>query len=304
MKPSLFAQSGDIRIAIYCWGERPTAEQPRPTVLLVHGYPDAAESWQLLAERLASDCYVIAYDVRGAGRSSKPTGKQAYALHNLLDDMAAVIDAASPTQAVHLVGHDWGSMQGWEAVMSKRLQGRIASYHAMTPAIDHVSLWFRQQLGSTSPRAWGKAARQMFSAIHIALFQLPLLPELSWQLALGRQWPQFLKRAEGITTEARATQTVDACRGLGLYRANILPKALKPEPRQVNIPVQLLIPVEDRFMSADIFDGIENWVPQLSRSRIHAGHWAQLSAPQALAEAIGGFIRQLQTTTAPQASKA
>lgn len=35
----LFVQSGDVRLAVYCWGAA-----DKPTLLLVHGYPDNHET--------------------------------------------------------------------------------------------------------------------------------------------------------------------------------------------------------------------------------------------------------------------
>lgn len=41
----------------------------RPTVVLVHGYPDSKEVWSDVAVRLAEHWHVVLYDVRGtAGR--------------------------------------------------------------------------------------------------------------------------------------------------------------------------------------------------------------------------------------------
>ena len=44
----------------------------RPTVVLVHGYPDSKEVWSEVAARLAGRFHVVLYDVRGHGRSTAP----------------------------------------------------------------------------------------------------------------------------------------------------------------------------------------------------------------------------------------
>ncbi len=62
-------QSGDVTLAVRTWGD-----PAHPTVVLVHGYPDNSEVWHAMAPQLARDYYVVAYDVRGAGRSSAPKG--------------------------------------------------------------------------------------------------------------------------------------------------------------------------------------------------------------------------------------
>jgi pimeloyl-ACP methyl ester carboxylesterase len=84
----------------------------QPTVVLVHGYPDSKEVWSRVARRLAGRFHVVLYDVRGHGRSTAPLPlRGGFTLEKLTDDFLAVADAVSPGRPVHLVGHDWGSVQ-------------------------------------------------------------------------------------------------------------------------------------------------------------------------------------------------
>jgi len=82
-----------------------------PTVILVHGYPDNHHLWDLVAEHLEADHHVVTYDVRGAGESGVPNGRSGYRMEALVADLVAVADAVSPDRPVHLVAHDWGSIQ-------------------------------------------------------------------------------------------------------------------------------------------------------------------------------------------------
>ena len=50
----------------------------RPTVVFIHGYPDTKELWDPVMKLLATRFHVVAYDVRGAGESSRPRGPAAY----------------------------------------------------------------------------------------------------------------------------------------------------------------------------------------------------------------------------------
>lgn len=134
-------------LAVREWGDGDTH---RPTVVLVHGYPDTSAVWLAVAERLAARYHVVAYDVRGAGASAAPSGTEAYRLERLVEDLAAVIDAttaAAPDRPVHLVGHDWGSIQGWEAVTTEPLAGRIASFTSISgPWLANVSYGLRKRM--------------------------------------------------------------------------------------------------------------------------------------------------------------
>jgi len=97
MTPSQFVQSADVKLAVYTWGK---ASKNKPTVVLVHGYPDAANVWQATAELLAKQYFVVAYDVRGAGNSTRPTKKSAYDLKYLVDDLICVGDEHLVTRRV------------------------------------------------------------------------------------------------------------------------------------------------------------------------------------------------------------
>ena len=121
-------------------------DRVRPTVVLIHGFPNTSAVWAPVAQLLATGGFhVVAYDVRGAGDSGVPTRQSDYALPVLIEDMAAVITAVSPDSPVHLVGHDWGSIQGWEAVTTTRLAGRIASFTSISgPPLEHAALWARR----------------------------------------------------------------------------------------------------------------------------------------------------------------
>src|SRR6218665_2368651 len=112
--------SGPVRLAVKQWGD-----PRRPTIVLVHGYPDNSAVWHPVAELLARDFHVVAYDVRGAGQSDRPGRIRDYKIEKLKEDLVAVIDHVAPGRPVHLVAHDWGSIQSWEAVTEPALQERI-----------------------------------------------------------------------------------------------------------------------------------------------------------------------------------
>lgn len=145
----LDVQSGAVRLAVYRWGDA-----NKPMLLFVHGYPDNHKVWLPLIARLLGRYQVVAYDVRGAGASDKPRRTRDYRLELLSQDLKAVLDAVSPERAVHLVAHDWGSIQTWESVTDPALRQRIASYTSISgPCLDHVGHWMRDRLRRRRPAA-------------------------------------------------------------------------------------------------------------------------------------------------------
>ena len=110
-----------------------------PTVVAVHGYPDNHSVWDGLADELGGEYRVVTYDVRGAGESDAPADRRGYRMDRLVDDLVAVVDAVSDGRPVHLIAHDWGSIQCWPALTDPRLAGRIASYLSVSgPSLDHA----------------------------------------------------------------------------------------------------------------------------------------------------------------------
>lgn len=294
MTPTQFISSGDVRIAVYTWGKAPTKQRPRPTLLLVHGYPDNAEVWAQLAERLAEQFHVVAYDVRGAGRSGAPQDTAGYGFEHLTADLLAVIDAVSPQRPVHLVTFDWGALQGWEALLSGQLEGRVASFSTAAPGLDHVGQWFQQRLRQPTPRNLLKVLQRVLGSSYMVAFQLPLLPELTWKLGLGRVWHRLVSGLEGVEVARQDRQTPDGVQGLGLYRANLLQPLLRPRQRRTEVPVQLLVMRRDPFVATELYEGLESVAPNLQRQEFDAGHWWPLTQPQAVADGISTFVKSVE----------
>jgi NAD(P)-dependent dehydrogenase (short-subunit alcohol dehydrogenase family)/pimeloyl-ACP methyl ester carboxylesterase len=268
-------RSGEVELAVQVRGTS------GPTVVLVHGYPDTHAVWDRVVALLEKDFRVVTYDVRGAGESTPPSTEDGYRLEHLARDLFAVIDEVSPDEPVHVVGHDWGSIQSWEAVTTPG--ARIATFTSISgPCLDHMGHWSRRGLSLAH-------LRQFFRSWYIGAFHLPVVAPLFWRLYLGPRWGGVLRRLEGVHAKPASTITRDAVRGISLYRANIRQVMRSPRQRLAPMPVQVIQPTRDRYIDTRPLD-LERWVPALRRRRIVAGHWAPLSHPEQLARMIGEFI--------------
>jgi pimeloyl-ACP methyl ester carboxylesterase len=249
--------SQGAELAVFEYGPDPSPDTP--TLLLVHGYPDDHRVYLPLIRELAETCNVIAYDTRNAGSSSVTAGDASFALQTLVDDLYAVL-AATHASSVHLVGHDWGSIQAWAAVQDPRAAGRISRFTSVSgPDLGHFSWWLRQRL--RHPSGWAQLAGQLLRSHYVAVFQIPVLPEALWRFFLTG----FYERAAGRPVGN------NPIRGLALYRANF--HAKRQPPLRVSIPVHVVVPVKDPFLSPNLVDGMANWVPQLTVTKVDAGHW-------------------------------
>ncbi|MFF7991226.1 SDR family oxidoreductase [Kitasatospora xanthocidica] len=287
--------SGGLPLAVFEQGD-PDA----PTVLLVHGYPDTHAVWDDIAADLARDHHVVRYDVRGAGESGVPADRDGYRLEHLADDLFAVADAVSPDRPVHLVAHDWGSIQSWEAVTAPGAERRIASYTTMSgPSLDHMGYWLRHRLRRPTPRHLGQLLHQGLHSWYITAFHLPYLAPGVWRLGLARAWPRVLRDLEHVTPRADHPQRSlrrDAVRGIELYRANFRPAMGSPRERSTEVPVQLITLTRDRYVGTYLSEGLERWVPKLTRRTLHAGHWSALLEKGAT---VAGMVREFTARNEP-----
>jgi pimeloyl-ACP methyl ester carboxylesterase len=311
-----FVRRGALRLAVFEYADTPApaeaaaeaadtadttsaAASATPVVLFVHGYPDSHATWDEVLARLGPGLRAARYDVRGAGASDAPRHRRGYRMAELADDLFAVADAVSPGRPVHVVAHDWGSIQAWHAATDPRAPRRIASFTSISgPCLDHTAYWFRERFRHPSPRRAGQLLRQGSKSWYIYAFHLPFAAPLLWRRWLAKAWPDLLRRAEGIEPGPRRPQPTlerDAIRGIGLYRANMLPRLLRPEFRYAHIPVQLVSPTLDRFVSPALADGLERWVPDLRRHTLECGHWGALTrkAPE-LAGLIRTFVDEVE----------
>ncbi|MDG9718559.1 SDR family oxidoreductase [Streptomyces sp. DH24] len=271
----------------------------RPTVLLVHGYPDSKEVWSEVAVRLADRFHVVLYDVRGHGRSTAPQPlRGGFTLEKLTDDFLAVADLVSPDRPVHLVGHDWGSVQSWEFVTVERTRGRIASFTSMSgPSLDHFGHWITKRLRRPTPRRVGQLLGQGAKSWYVYLLQTPVLPELAWRGPLGRLWPRVLERVEKVPGGDYPTPSLrsDAAHGAWLYRDNVRPRLRHPRAdAHAHVPVQLITPLGDAYLSERLYDELEQWVPQLTRRTLPAGHWIPRTRPEQLSTWISDFVSSVE----------
>ncbi|WP_405679471.1 SDR family oxidoreductase [Streptomyces sp. NBC_00868] len=282
-------------------------EADRPTVVLVHGYPDSKEVWSEVAERLASRFHVVLYDVRGHGRSTAPQPlRGGFTLEKLTDDFLAVAEAVSPDRPVHLVGHDWGSVQGWEFATVARTEGRIASFTSMSgPSLDHFGHWIKQRMTRPTPRRAAQLLGQGAKSWYVYMLHTPVLPELAWRGPLGKRWPAILQRVEKVPVGSYPTASLpsDAAHGAWLYRDNVRPRLRRPRPdAYAHAPVQLITPTGDAFLSERLYDDLERWAPDLVRRTLPAKHWVPRTRPDQLAAWITEFvtIREEPATRAPE----
>lgn len=288
-------ESRGVKLAVYESG----TEHPI-TLVFVHGYPDDHTVWDGVIEALEGTYHCVSYDVRGAGASDAPSDLSGYDMEELSRDLGRVLDAVSPNAPVHLIGHDWGSIQSWESVTTDRLRGRIASFTSISgPCLDHVGHLLRSQLRERSLASFRAIGSQLAKSWYIGMFHVPGLAERAWSSGtLSKRFPEVLLHTEGVRARVHPGRDRDGSRGVGLYRANMRPRITNPGHRRANVPVQLIVPTQDRYVGADLFQEVARWVPDLERHDVSAGHWFVLSDPKRAAGLVDAYVRRIEARSA------
>lgn len=77
------------------------------TVILLHGIPESWDCWRHQIPTLATQFRVLAFDLKGYGRSDKAEGD--YTSNNVARELIQCLDALG-IDKFRLAGHDWGVM--------------------------------------------------------------------------------------------------------------------------------------------------------------------------------------------------
>jgi pimeloyl-ACP methyl ester carboxylesterase len=242
---------------------------------------------------LEKDFRVVTYDVRGAGASGTPGGRAGYRSERLVDDLVAVLDAVLPDGGkAHLVGHDWGSVQLWDVVAAEpddpRLRGRVASFTSVSgPSLDHLAHLVRHREGREEA-----LRRQSRKSWYVKAFHVPLVPDLLWRFGhplIRRAMARRERLGDGHWGPGLGR---DAANGLNLYRANVLPRLRRPRPLRVEVPVLVVRPVHDHFLTEVTLEDLDVFCAEHRVVEVDAGHWLPRTHPDTLAALLLDQIRR------------
>ncbi|OBJ41394.1 alpha/beta hydrolase [Mycolicibacterium mucogenicum] len=149
-------------------------------VVLLHGFPQTAESWTAVSELLHANGFrTLAPNQRGYSPGARPKGRRQYTIPKLTDDVAALINLVGGP--VHVVGHDWGAAIAWSLAATKPELVRTLT----AVSVPHTGAFLKAMAVGT----------QALHSYYMLIFQLPWLGERFAQLAMPRS---------GMTDEALA----------------------------------------------------------------------------------------------------
>ncbi|WP_353200372.1 alpha/beta hydrolase [Sandarakinorhabdus sp.] len=256
--------------------------------LCLHGFPESRFSWRYQLPVLADAGWrTVAPDLRGYGGSSRPSGKAAYHIDHLVDDVAAMFDALGARRKL-LVAHDWGAAIAWVVAMRRAvpLDGLIIMN------VPHPTVF-----GELIAHYWP----QRLKSWYVAFFQIPSLPEF-----LLRQ-----RRAEAIANaflnmavnkamfppevlevyRQNALQPGALTAMINYYRANL--GLLDEVAAQITVPTLMLWGEEDKALDLKLTENYGRHVRDFTLQRFpNVSHWVQQEAPDAVNAAMLAWLRE------------
>lgn len=249
-----------------------TGPADAPPALLLHGFPEGAESWLPQLEALGqAGRRAVAPDLRGYGGTDAPPGRDAYLMASLLDDADALIEALGGGP-VDLAGHDWGAVVGWQ--LTSQRPHRVRTWTAL-------SVGHPQALADLM-RAGDEDQHRRSS--YITLLNMPGKAEEVLGEDGGRRLRQMYagvfprdiedRFVAGMLRPGRLTAALE------YYRANLNADRfadLEPAPIPVTVPTLLIWGTEDIALGRAQAERTAQHVggPYRFEALDGAGHWLQ-----------------------------
>jgi len=248
------AEVGDVTISFEDAGGE------GPAVVFVHGLGGSAYTWRAqLAACAASGYRAVAYDQRGAGRSSKPAGP--HSVERWAADLEGLLDALGIERAA-LVGHSVGCMIAEQAAL--RLGSRCRALALLGGAL-----------------RWRPEAGPVFEE-RVRLARTGRMAEIAEAVAgtgLSERCRAARPELHGLFLEAIASNDPEAYAEWSAATA----LAQMIEPERVACPTLALCGELDPVTPPAFAEAIAEAIPGAETAVIPgAAHWCQLEAPEAV----------------------
>ena len=265
------------------------ADGKGPLVVMIHGFPDYWATWKpLMAELNKAGYRTVALDTRGYNLSDKPEGVAAYAMPNLIGDVAAVIAAEGQKNAI-VVGHDWGAAIAWQTAFNRPdLVNKLIIMAVPHPAGMGRELATNkaQQEGSNYARNFQKeGSEKMLSAEGLAGFH------------------NYLKDPADKAAYVAAFKQSSFAAMMNYYRANY-PRGtgadlqtssnMAPPNQRVKVPTLVIHGMKDTALNAAGHSGTWDYIDADTTLLMipGAGHWVQHDAQDLVDRTVRDWLNE------------
>ena len=257
-----------------------------PLVVMIHGFPDYWGTWKPLMAQLNKAGYrTAAMDTRGYNLSDKPEGEAAYAMPNLIADVAAVIAAEGQKNAI-VIGHDWGAAISWQVVFNRPdLVNKLVIMSVPHP------VGFAREMATNADQQKNSQYARNFQQPG---FEKNLTAEGLATMVAGRA--DTPRKAGYVEAFKRSNLTAM----MNYYRANY-PRAAgeqtgitAPNPPMIKVPVLVIHGMKDTALNAAGHAGTWNHVAEDTTILMipSAGHFVQHDAEALVNKTVRSWLNE------------
>lgn len=300
MNPSPDIETFDLElphgIRLAC---RSAGDPSLPTLMFLHGFPEAAFVWDEVMGLLADRFRCIAPNLRGYAGSSAPAGVESYRPKLLVADIAAAIESCGAPLAA-LVAHDWGGALAWNLAATRpTLLRRLVSINSPHPALFLRELRHNpDQQRASDYMGWlcrPDAAAQLSANEYERLFGMlgrfadgtQAVPAWLDDVQRQRYREAWSAGLEGPLNYYRASPL----RPDGHGRQELAALTLPREITRVLVPTLVIWGERDAALRPGLLEGLDAHVDLLTVQRVRqATHWIVHEEPALVARSIAGFV--------------
>lgn len=292
----------------------------KPTVLLLHGWPDSAKLWEDLATNhlIPAGYGTIIPDCLGFDGSDKPTNPRDYNILGLTNDYSEILDTEKVDRVI-CTGHDIGAFvtSRFYVFRPERCLGMITLNIPHQPKsqgrfdLDAMSPLMKKALGYfpfeyfhlysdpiNGPALLGNHIESLFTALHpkdpFFRLQVNCAPDgiKNW-LEQDKKGPVQAYATEKMRQDFIARMSRDGfVAPLCYYRAAVEGIQYEPEkdmPAEryiVNVPYLAITATEDVVCVPQMIDQPKamGLLPHLTEEKLDVGHWSMHAAPKEVGE--------------------
>lgn len=243
----------------------------RPSLVLIHGWPQHWFCWRHVMPVLAETHHVVAIDLRGAGWSDVPEGAASYDKRVIADEVARAIELLELDRPV-LVGHDWGA---WTSLLvASRHQGLVRGVVATAIVAPWKSIpWYQLWRFLYQPIAGGPGGaflhRRAGQTLLKLIYRLGASPKFRWRRSDREEYlsrfrdPDRAKAGESMYRIFLTKEMAAVLRGTYATPVKDVPLLFLPGRADVVLAPSLVRRVEGPpNVTVTEITGTGHWVPE------------------------------------------
>lgn len=253
----------------------------KPSIVMLHGFPDNQHLYDLLVAQLASNNHVVTFDFLGWGKSEKPAN-HAYNVASQRLDLETVVGALNLTN-INLVLHDLSGQSGidwaldneaktstltllntYYSSMSTLVAPEAIEFYASKSILRDVAVWGATKVEARFQGGVNDQISKFFSNAAVRDQFVPIITN-----SAGSIRPAFFSATSYLWAEVEA-------------RNKVLPRL-----KAFGKPVHVIFGADDPYLNPGVAKEFQSLFKAASLQLIpKAGHYVQLDNASAVAQAM------------------